>query len=1033
MKKICLCIIITLFSLVTRADENGVCGPRAYWKYEIAKRTLTISGVGTMHGYEPVHSDPYVCTAPWRKYAKYIETVIIEDGVQIIGKNAFRGCTSLNTVIIGKGVSSIREYAFYGCFSLTSLDIPSNVSDIGPGVFYFCTGLTSVISEMENPCSIYENCFSKDVYNNTPLYVPRGTIEKYKSTDYWNKFLHIIEGNPFEHTLTYLVDGETYSTYTLEEGNTITPDEAPTKEGYTFSGWSEIPETMPANDVTITGTFVPNKYKLTYFVDGGEYKISEIEFGAAITAEESPTKEGYTFSGWSEIPETMPASDVTITGSFTINKYKLTYTLDGEEYKTAEVDYGTALTPEEAPVKEGYTFSGWSEIPTTMPASDVTITGTFVPNKYKLSYVVDGVEYKSSEVEFGSAITAEEKPTKEGYTFSGWSEIPETMPASDVTISGSFTINKYKLTYTLDGKEYKTAEVDYGTALTPEEAPVKEGYTFSGWSEIPETMPANDVTVTGTFTANKYKLTYMVDGEEYKASEVDYGTAITAEAVPTKEGYTFSGWSEIPTTMPAEDVTVTGTFTVNKYKLTYMVDGVEYKSYEVEYGASITPEAFPANEGQTFSGWSEIPTTMPANDVVITGTFSDNSYELTYMVDGEVFKSSHVEYGSTITPETPPTKEGYTFSGWSEIPTAMPASDVTIYGTFTINKYKLTYTVDGKVFKSSEVEFGSAITAEDNPTKEGYTFSGWSDIPETMPAGDVTIIGSFTINKYKLTYMVDGVEYKSYEVEFGASITPEASPANEGQTFSGWSEIPTTMPAQDVVITGTFSDNSYKLTYMVDGEVFKSSHVEYGSTITPETPPTKEGYTFSGWSEIPTTMPASDVTISGTFTPNKYKLTYTVDGVEYKTAEVDCGASITPEDNPTKEGYTFSGWSEIPKTMPASDVTVSGTFTINTYMITYMVDNALLTTEEVTYGSTITPPASPKEGYEITWNSHPTTMPAYDVTIYGSYISTGINGIYAEESDKKVYTPDGKRIQSPKKGMNIIRKSDGKIKKVVVK
>ena len=337
------------------------------------------------------------------------------------------------------------------------------------------------------------------------------------------------------------------------------------------------------------------------------------------------------------------------------------------------------------------------------------------------------------------------------------------------------------------------------------------------------------------------------------------------------------------------------------------------------------------------------------------------------------------------------------------------------------------------MFKSNEVEFGSTITVEENPTKEGYTFSGWSEIPETMPANDVTITGTFNINKYKLTYMVDGVEYKSYEVEYGASITPEASPANEGQTFSGWSEIPTTMPANDVVITGTFSDNSYKLTYMVDGEVFKSSHVEYGSTITPETPPTKEGYTFSGWSEIPETMPASDVTISGTFTPNKYKLTYTVDGVEYKTAEVDCGAAITPEDNPTKEGYTFSGWSEIPTTMPANDVTITGTFTINTYMITYMVDNALLTTEEVTYGSTITPPASPKEGYEITWNSHPTTMPAYDITIYGSYISTGINEIYAEESDKKIYTPDGKRIQSPKKGLNIIRMSDGTTKKVVVK
>ena len=69
------------------------------------------------------------------------------------------------------------------------------------------------------------------------------------------------------------------------------------------------------------------------------------------------------------------------------------------------------------------------------------------------------------------------------------------------------------MTYTVDGEEYKTYEVEYGATITPEAAPTKEGYTFSGWSEVPKTMPAKDVTVTGTFTVNKYKLTYMVDGE----------------------------------------------------------------------------------------------------------------------------------------------------------------------------------------------------------------------------------------------------------------------------------------------------------------------------------------------------------------------------------------------------------------------------------------------------------------------------------------------------------------------------------------
>ncbi len=301
--------------------------------------------------------------------------------------------------------------------------------------------------------------------------------------------------------------------------------------------------------------------------------------------------------------------------------FKLTYNVDDEVYKLVNMAYGMPITPEPAPSKEGYTFSGWSEIPQTMPANDVTVTGSFKVNKYRLVYMLDGAEYKSYEVEYGAKITPESAPTKENYTFSGWSEIPSTMPANDVTVTGSFKVNKYRLVYMVDGAEYKSYEVEYGANITPEAAPTKEGYSFSGWSDIPQTMPANDVTVTGLFKVNKYRLTYMVDGAEYKSYEVEFGAKITPEADPVKEGYSFSGWSDIPQTMPAQDVTVTGSFKVNKYRLFYMVDGAEYKSYEVEYGAMITPEAAPEKEGYTFSGWSDIPNTMPAKDVIVTGSF----------------------------------------------------------------------------------------------------------------------------------------------------------------------------------------------------------------------------------------------------------------------------------------------------------------------------------------------------------------------------------------------------------------------------
>ena len=180
---------------------------------------------------------------------------------------------------------------------------------------------------------------------------------------------------------------------------------------------------------------------------------------------------------------------------------------------------------------------------------------------YKVIYLVDDEVYKTDEFAYNSVpVLIDYKPTKEGYTFSGWSEMPATMPNHDVTITGSFSANSYELTYMVNGEVYKTESVVYGTTIVPEAGLTKEGYTFSGWSEIPETMPARDVVVTGTFTINYYKLTYIVDGGEYKTLSVVYGTTITPEAEPTKEGYTFGGWSELPETMPAHDVEITGCF-----------------------------------------------------------------------------------------------------------------------------------------------------------------------------------------------------------------------------------------------------------------------------------------------------------------------------------------------------------------------------------------------------------------------------------------------------------------------------------------
>jgi hypothetical protein len=316
-----------------------------------------------------------------------------------------------------------------------------------------------------------------------------------------------------------------------------------------------------------------------------------------------------------------------------------------------------------------------------------------------------------------------------------------------------------------------------------------------------------------------------------------------------------------------------------------------------------------------------------------------------------------------------------------------------------------------------------------------------------MPAKDVTVTGSFSEGSYTLTYMVDGEVYKTLTLAYGSKITPEKEPTKEGYTFSGWSEIPETMPSKDVTVTGTFSVNSYTLTYKVDGEVYKTLTYSYGSKINPAKEPTKEGYTFSGWSEIPETMPAKDVTVTGTFSANSYTLTYKVDGEVYKTLTFAYGSKITPLKEPTKEGYTFSGWSEIPETMPAKDVTVTGSFTINSYTITYVLDGEVYTTETLEYGAEIVPPVIPGlEDYTI-WEDVPETMPASDITIYGKAreIIDGIisidNGQLIIDNSTSVYDLSGRKmfnVQSSifngrRKGINIMRKSDGTVKKVLVK
>ena len=167
--------------------------------------------------------------------------------------------------------------------------------------------------------------------------------------------------------------------------------------------------------------------------------------------------------------------------------------------------------------------------------------------------------------------------------------------------------------------------------------------------------------------------------------------------------------------------------------------------------------------------------------------------------------------------------------------------------------------------------------------------------------------------------------------------------------------------------------------------------------------------------------------------PDVFTLTYLLDGEVYKEMKVTVGTAITPETVPDKEGYTFSGWGDVPDTMPAEDLVLQGTYNINSYMITYRIDGAPFKTEMVKYGDPIVPPAAPeKAGYTFEWLDVPATMPAKNIEIIGQY-TTGIGTIQADMQHAEWYTIEGRRISAPRKGLNIMCKADGTVKKVMVK
>ena len=194
-------------------------------------------------------------------------------------------------------------------------------------------------------------------------------------------------------------------------------------EGHTFSGW-DIPETMPAENLVLDASLVEDgKYTVSFMVDGETYFTFTGYEGDVITVPENPEKLGYTFDAWDGMPEdgVLPAANITVTAVWIVNTYTITYTVNGKGYSVQTYEYGAAIITPAYDVPEGYTFSGWS-VPETMPAEDLVVDATCTINVYEVTLIdgLNGDPIAVLYVEHGQDAILPDAPEHAGYIFDRW-------------------------------------------------------------------------------------------------------------------------------------------------------------------------------------------------------------------------------------------------------------------------------------------------------------------------------------------------------------------------------------------------------------------------------------------------------------------------------------------------------------------------------------------------------------------------------------------------------------------------------------
>ncbi len=705
-----------------------------------------------------------------------------------------------------------------------------------------------------------------------------------------------------------------------------------------------------------------------------------------------------------------------------------TTTYNGVQYKLHHSDTspgtGYTVTKEDQYPITGFTFN--KKVSTSIGNDYDGAKFYYTRNSYDISFFNGGKAEKTesrkyqqdiSDVTYTPLTRPDGVPTN--FTFAGWydNELCEgtayvftgTMPAKGITLYAKWQAPQVNATVYLSASadsKPETFSVPYGKKITESEdfnaiiARIKAetGEAPSAWFVVTgegrvlfdlDTPLYSSVTLYPFFASSSegYTVTYKEEGTDEPAKDGQkYLTGSRAGILAPVNGENFLAWETEGTLIyPGDKITVTKNTTLTAV-YTNKPQTVAI-TYHYNFGDNTQPfidSGYPKNTtatvrsydyvgffaptGYEFLGWATTPNGnveyQPNKKVFVDANDDNNLYAVwqvkTYTVtwvnwdNKELEKDEDVPYGAT--PEydgDAPTKAAdaqysYKFTGWN--PAVSPVTgDVTYKAQFeaVTNKYTVTWVNwDNKELeKDEDVPYGADPEYDgEEPTKAAdaqytYTFKGWTPEVETV-TGDATYKATYTkeANSYTLTYDLDGGEWENdttytYPKKYNEEVEVKADPTKEGYTFAGWTSAEVkvvngkfTMPAKNVTLTAQWKANIYKVTYDLDGgewtETTNEFPYEYKATVEViKTVPTREGYKFSGWrSEEVTiendafTMPAKDVVLKAVWEANP---TPTPIPSEEPTPTPAPSEEPTPTPAPTEEPTPTPAPTEEPTPTPA--------------------------------------------------------------------------------------------------------------------